>query len=65
MEPISLNELKRLLETDSLPGSGEQLRKLSVRITELTRLNGTRWIRENRIKLLHEWQTLVNKGLIR
>jgi hypothetical protein len=65
MKILSLEEIKRLLEAESLPGSRQQLCKLRVRITELAQLNGTQWIHENRMKLRREWQMLINKGLIR
>jgi hypothetical protein len=65
MRPISQDKLKRLLETDSIPGSPEELRKLCVRLGELVEMNGEGWVRENREALLEQWSALVKKGWMR
>ena len=65
MGPISQDKLKRLLETDRIPGSPEQLRKLCVRLGELVEMNGEGWVRENREALLEQWSALVKKGWMR
>jgi hypothetical protein len=65
MRPISQDRLKCLLETDSIPGSPEQLRKLCVRLGELVEMNGEGWVRENREALLEQWSALVKKGWMR
>jgi hypothetical protein len=64
MIPISQEKLKSLLETDDIPGSPDQQRKLRVRIGELLEINGENWVRENRHALLEQWRCLVEKGRV-
>jgi len=64
MNELSLDNLFDLLNTQQIPGSAEQLKKLCIRIGELVELNGKDWVVENRQKLLDEWEYIVRRGLM-
>ena len=53
---MSIEELYDLLGTRNVPGTSENLKILCTRIDELLELNGEDWIRQNREKLLSEWE---------
>ena len=65
MKPLSLQAMFKLLGTQNIPGSKQELEILCIRISELTELNGEQWIRENRQKLIDEWYYIVRQGIIR
>lgn len=49
-------KLYDLLGTRGIPGTSEELKILCVRVKELLEMNGEEWVRENRQKLLSEWE---------
>jgi hypothetical protein len=64
MKPLSLQAMFKLLGTQNIPGSTQELEILCIRISELVELNGEEWIRENRQKLIDEWYYIVRQGII-
>jgi len=64
MKPLPLEIVFKLLGTQNIPGSPEELDILCIRITELVQLNGENWIRKNRQKLIDEWYYIVRQGII-
>ena len=64
MAAISQEKLFSYLGTHAIPGSEKELRILCVRIGELVKLNGEKWVKDNRQKLLEEWEYIVNQGTI-
>ena len=64
MNELSLEKVFELLGQDDIPGSGKELDKLCIRIRELVELNGEHWVKENRRKLLLEWEYIVQHGMI-
>ena len=64
MKPLTLQTVFKLLGTQNIPGSKQELKFLCIRISELAELNGEQWIRENRQKLIDEWYYIVRQGII-
>jgi hypothetical protein len=64
MAELSLERVYDLLGTKSIAGSEKELKKLCIRIRELVEANGEDWIRQNRQKLLSEWNYIVRKQFI-
>ncbi len=64
MPELSLEKVSDLLGTKDLPGSENELKILCVRIRELLEMNGEDWVRQNRKKLLDEWEYIVRQGII-
>ncbi len=64
MKTLNLKNVSALLGTRSLPGSEKELQILCTRITELVKLNGEKWVVENRQKLLDEWTYIVHQAII-
>ena len=64
MKPLALETVFKLLGTQNIPGSRQELKILCIRISELVELNGEAWIRENRQKLIDEWYYIVRQGII-
>jgi len=64
MKPLSLQAMFKLLGTQNIPGSTQELEILCIRISELVELNGEEWIRGNRQKLIDEWYYIVRQGII-
>jgi hypothetical protein len=64
MKSLSLQTMFKLLGTQNIPGSTQELEILCIRISELVELNGEEWIRENRQKLIDEWYYIVRRGII-
>ena len=64
MKTLNLKKVYTLLGTRSLPGSEKELQILCTRITELVKLNGEKWVEENRQKLLDEWTYIVRQAII-
>jgi hypothetical protein len=64
MNPLSPAKVFDLLETRNIPGSPRELTILCLRIAELVELNGEVWVKENRRKLLDEWDYIVLQGII-
>ncbi|MGD8519690.1 MAG: hypothetical protein PVF56_00990 [Desulfobacterales bacterium] len=65
MAGLSLEKVNKLLGTKKLPGSDKELEILCVRIRELVDMNGEDWVRQNRKKLLDEWDCIVREKLIK
>ena len=64
MNELSLEKVYELLSTGDIPGSEKELKKLCIRIRELVDSNGEDWVRQNRQKLLFEWEYIVREGII-
>jgi hypothetical protein len=64
MAKLSLGKVNDLLGTQKLPGSEKEIKILRVRIRELVDMNGEDWVRQNRKKLLDEWDCIVRKKII-
>ena len=64
MKTLNLEKVYALLDTRNIPGSDKELEILRTRISELVRLNGEKWVEENRQKLLEEWRYIVRQAFI-
>jgi hypothetical protein len=64
MKTLNLEKVYTLLDTRKIPGSEKELEILCTRVTELVRLNGEKWVEENRQKLLDEWTYIVRQAII-
>jgi hypothetical protein len=64
MKTLNLEKVYTLLDTRNIPGSEKELEILCTRISELVRLNGEKWVEENRQKLLEEWRYIVQQSII-
>ena len=64
MKELSLDKVFDLLGHGDIPGSAKEMEKLRTRINDLVKLNGEEWVRENRQKLLSEWEYIVQHGII-
>ena len=64
MAELSLEKVSDLLGMQKIPGSENELKILCVRIRELVEMNGEDWVRQNRQKLLDEWNYIVSKKII-
>ena len=64
MGTLTLEKVFGLLGTSEVAGSKKELKILCIRIGELAELNGEDWVKENRKKLIEEWNYIVNQGVI-
>jgi len=64
MKELSLEKVFDLLGKTEIPGSEKQLKKLCIRIRELVESNGEDWVKQNRQKLLDEWECIVRRELM-
>ena len=64
MNELSLEKVFDLLGKNKIPGSEKALAKLCIRIRELVESNGEDWVKENRQKLLSEWEYIVQHRII-
>ena len=64
MAILTLEKVRDLLGTNEVAGSKKELKKLCIRIGELAELNGEDWVKENRKKLIEEWNFIVKQGII-
>jgi hypothetical protein len=64
MAELSWKQVCDLLGTQTMSGSEKELSMLRIRIQELMKLNGAQWVRENRKKLLNEWEIIVGQKII-
>jgi hypothetical protein len=64
MKTLNLKKVYMLLGTRDIPGSEKELKILCTRMTELVKLNGEKWVIENRQKLLDEWIYIVRQAFI-
>ena len=65
MAELPLEKVRDLLETQQIPGSKNELKILCVRIRELVQMNGEEWVRQNRQKLLDEWDYIIRNKIIK
>ena len=65
MKALTHDKLIDLLGTDQIPGSENERAILCVRIGELVSINGEKWVRQNRERLLDEWTVVVSGGFIK
>ena len=63
MDPMPLDKVCELLETEDIRGTPEQLNGFCIRIRELVEMNGAKWVRSNRDKLLNQWEYLLDRGI--
>jgi hypothetical protein len=64
MKELSLEKVFDLLGKSEISGSDKELEKLCIRIRELVESNSEDWVKENRQKLLFEWDYIVRQGII-
>jgi hypothetical protein len=64
MKELSLEKVFDLLGKSEISGSDKELEKLCIRIRELVESNSEDWVKENRQKLLLEWDYIVRQGII-
>jgi hypothetical protein len=64
MKELSLEKVFSLLGKSEISGSDKELEKLCIRIRELVESNGEDWVKENRQKLVFEWEYIVRQGII-
>ena len=64
MKELSLEKVFYLLGKSEISGSDKELEKLCIRIRELVESNGEDWVKENRQKLVFEWEYIVRQGII-
>jgi len=64
MAEVSLEKVCDLLGRQHIPGSEKEQKMLCTRIRELVEMNGEQWVRQNRKKLLDEWDFIVGKQII-
>ena len=64
MAELSLEKVCDLLGTQHIPGCEKEQKMLCTRIRELVEMNGEQWVRQNRKKLLDEWDFIVGKQII-
>jgi hypothetical protein len=64
MKELSLEKVFDLLGKSEISGSDKELEKLCIRIRELVESNGEDWVKENRQKLVFEWEYIVRQGII-
>jgi hypothetical protein len=64
MKELSLEKVFDLLGKSEISGSDKELEKLCIRIRELVESNSEDWVKENRQKLLFEWNYIVRQGII-
>jgi hypothetical protein len=64
MSDLSLEKVSDLLGKQEIPGSENELKILCARIQELVDMNGEDWVRQNRRKLLEEWEYIIRQKII-
>ena len=64
MAELSQAKVSDLLGTHKIPGSENELKILRIRIGELAEMNGEDWVRQNRQKLLDEWDYIIRQNII-
>jgi hypothetical protein len=64
MSDLSLEKVSDLLGKQEIPGSENELKILRARIQELVDMNGEDWVRQNRRKLLEEWEYIIRQKII-
>ena len=52
---MTLEEVYTVMGTREIPGTPEELKILCSRIRELREMKGEEWVKENRSRLLQEW----------
>ncbi len=64
MAELSLEKVSDLLGKQEIPGSENELKILCVRIRELVEMNGEDWVRQNRKKLLKQWEFIIQHKIM-
>jgi hypothetical protein len=64
MPELSMEKVRDLLGSQHIQGSEKEQKILCTRIRELIEMNGEDWVRQNRTKLLEEWDYIVGKQII-
>jgi hypothetical protein len=59
-QPV-IESLCQLLGKRDIPGTPEQLERLSIRLQELAELNGAEWVAGNRERLLKQWSAAIGR----
>lgn len=65
MGALTVDKLMELLGTEEIPGSAKERAILCIRVGELVAINGEKWVRRNRKRLLDEWSRVVSGGYIK
>ncbi len=61
--PMKPERVMHLLGTDHITGSQAAREALCTRIGELAAMNGDAWVRRHRLRLLRQWETLLESGV--
>lgn len=64
MTELPLEKVSALLGKQNITGSEHELKILCARIQELVDMNGEDWVRQNRRKLLEEWEYIIRQKII-
>ena len=64
MAEFSLEKVRDLLGKQHIRGSDKEQKILCIRIRELVEMNGEDWVKQNRTKLLEEWNYIVKQKII-
>ena len=62
---MRIEEVQALLGQERIDGTAQELEVLCTRMGDLVRLNGKAWVVANRDRLLREWETILQKQMIR
>lgn len=62
---MRIEEVQTLLGRERIDGTAQELEVLCTRMGDLVRLNGEAWVVANRDRLLREWETILQKKMIR
>jgi hypothetical protein len=65
MADLTLEDVKELLGTQSIPGSPEELEVLTEWTQGVVRRKGPRYVRKNRKRLFRDWEFMRKLGLSR
>jgi hypothetical protein len=59
---ITFEKAKELLGVTDLPGDSQEIKRLLRATDELIKEHGEQWIRDNRTRLVSEWEWIVGSG---
>jgi hypothetical protein len=59
---ITLEKAKELLGVTDLPGTPQEIKRMLRATDELIKDHGEQWIRDNRSRLVWEWEWIVGSG---
>jgi hypothetical protein len=60
---LSVEEMKKLLDEPSLPGSPEEIEVLRAWTQSLVQRKGERYVRRARRRLCRDWRCMLERGL--